>query len=181
MKYRIEARSLNIAFFSHNFWVLSDENGIIYKELHGLATDRKTGKEIPLGYTKDHSLRAYNNDLYIKGTYSSFYQSKKIVFEGNYDEVMVKWDAADKAVNFINSKDLDYPILGINLSSPTLNSNSVYRTFGEIMGVEIVNFSDKIEPGLDNTVLSQSEIDQFRVDPTSSSPIVFFLIRHSRV
>ncbi|MCC8496136.1 MULTISPECIES: hypothetical protein [Gammaproteobacteria] len=61
-KYTIEARSLNVlGVAGHDFWVLRDEQGKAMAELHGLATDRETGKALLVGTDETkHSLRAWH-------------------------------------------------------------------------------------------------------------------------
>lgn len=50
MPHTIESRSLDImAVASHDFWVLRDGRGKALAELHGLATDRRSGQAVPIG------------------------------------------------------------------------------------------------------------------------------------
>ena len=60
MKHTIEARSFRVALACcHNFWVLKNADGHTLAELHGLAYDRIAGKILPIGTTKNHSLRVF--------------------------------------------------------------------------------------------------------------------------
>jgi hypothetical protein len=77
-QYTIEARSLSVAGgrASHNFWVLRDEKGNAVAELHGLATDRKTGKAVPIGTdANQHSLRGWQ--FIHDGEYARNFGSKR--------------------------------------------------------------------------------------------------------
>src|SRR5262245_7192661 len=44
--------------FAHNFLVLYDDQGKVFAELHGLATDPQTGEPLPIGRSSDY-LRAH--------------------------------------------------------------------------------------------------------------------------
>ncbi len=174
--YTIEARSLNIAegVAGHDFWVLRDERGTAIAELHGLATDRQTGQAIPVGTDEDrHSLRVwhYAHDAgYAKSigasvdrtTYIQDGQPARTVLSASRDEVLARWNAAVAAAPALNALDLDYPNYGFNIFSDTVNSNSTYRTLGEIMGVQVRDFGGRMEPGIDNRMVSPERIEQFR-------------------
>lgn len=177
-QYTIEARSLNIAggMFGHDFWVLRDENGQAMAELHGLATERATNTPVPIGTDAEkYSLRAwqfahdaqYAQDHGVQPTQATYMQdnqpSQTIVRAGK-EEVMARWNAAVGAIEPLNAKDLDYPSYGFNIVHDTINSNSAYRTFGEIMGLPVKDFPGRSEPGIDHRMASPQEIEQWR-DP----------------
>ena len=73
---------------------------------------------------------------------------------------MSRWDKAVHSIERLNSLDLNYPTLGVNLLRQTVNSNSAFRTFGEIMDVDIPDFPAKLEPGLDNRMLPIDVIEK---------------------
>lgn len=173
--YSIEARSLDLAgVASHNFWVLRDEKGQALAELHGLATDRESGKYVPIGTDEEkHSLRAwhfphdaeYANSLGVRkrsDTYIQEGQASMTVLTADKDEVMARWNAAVAAKEPLNALDLNYPNYGFKVFQDTVNSNSTYRTFGEIMGVPVRDFPWKVEPGIDNRMVDQKEIQRLR-------------------
>lgn len=62
MPYTIEARCLDITGVAgHGFWVLHDGRGKALAELHGLATDRRSGEAVPIGTDEDrHALRVWH-------------------------------------------------------------------------------------------------------------------------
>ncbi len=177
--YTIEARSLSIlGVASHDFWVLrNSDTGNFIAELHGLATDRATGLPVPIGTDdKLYSLRAWEyvhdpsyaeqKGVPISGSpYIANGQSSFVVFSGDSQEALARWNAAVDTIPLLNLLDLDYPAYGVNIISETVNSNSTFRTLGEIMGVEVHNFSNTIEPGLDNKMLPENVINSITYHP----------------
>ncbi|MDD3775464.1 MAG: calcium-binding protein [Sulfurovaceae bacterium] len=171
--YSIEARSYSIPGVpaSHNFWVLLDASGNVISEMHGLATERgPNGNIVPIGTDDDnYSLRVYRFDhTNTLGTeYLDNYtlvesgQDTRIVFTSSKDVVLDRWDDATRAISYLNSLDLDYPAYGFNIFSDTVNSNSTFRTLGEIMRVPIIDFQDVVEPGLDNRMIPSDMINKF--------------------
>lgn len=174
-QYSIEARSLGVVgVASHNFLVLRDGEGRALAELHGLATDRKTGEFIPIGTDEQkHSLRIwhfahdaeYAKSVGAKANDASFIQqgqSRETVLTAGKEEVLERWNAAVAAKQPLNALDLNYPSLGFRMSGDTVNSNAAYRTLSEIMGVPVHDFPWKLEPGLDNRMVDQKEIQRLR-------------------
>ena len=156
MKHTIEARSFRVALACcHNFWVLKNADGHTLAELHGLAYDRIAGKILPIGTTKNHSLRVFafaHDEAYSRtsgiamGSTRMYWKSRaRVVYEG--EDALARWTAAVKAMPALDALDLTYPPFGFNVRCATVNSNSAYRTFGEIMGVEIPSFGGVLEPG----------------------------------
>lgn len=174
-QYSIEARSLSIPpALSHDFWVLRDQNGNNVAELHGLATDRRTGEAVTIGYDEErHSLRVkhlvhdqnYANELGVRrntGTYEKDGQASQTVLTAGREEVMARWNAAVAAKEPLNALDLNYPSGGFRVFGDTVNSNSTYRTLGEVMGVPVHNFPWVNEPGIDNRMTSPEQIERWR-------------------
>lgn len=173
--YTIEARSLSVAGIAgHDFWVLRDERGNAVAEMHGLATNRETGRPVPIGTDPDKfSLRAwhyphdqaYADALGVPRNDASYIregQPARTVLSADREEVMARWNSAVGAMRELNALDLDYPRLGVSLFGRTVNSNSAYRTFGEIMGVQVDDFPGRIEPGIRNRMLPPERIEQLR-------------------
>lgn len=171
--FSIEARALSLGAASHDFWVLRDSQNKVIAELHGLATDRRTGETFPVGINEDHyALRVWHyphSDVAAFGastdrtTYIRDGQARRIVFQGPAEEALSRWKSAVNAVAPLNELDLDYPTLGFKLDGSTVNSNSTYRTLGEIMGLPIRDFPGYVEPGIENRMVSPEVIDQLRV------------------
>lgn len=175
MPYAIEARSLDIAgVASHDFWVLRDERGTALAELHGLATDRRTGEAVPIGTDESrHSLRiwhyahnaevaARSGDDVARTSYIRDDQLHRTVLIGPKDELMMRWDAAVAARAPLNALDLDYPNYGFRMDGSTVNSNSAYRTLGEIMGLPVRDFPGVVEPGIENRMTTPARIEALR-------------------
>lgn len=176
--YTIEARSLSVAGIAgHDFWVLRDDSGRPIAELHGLATERASGQHVAIGTDPErYSLRAWHfahsreyatsigmdvsNETYIGDG-----QPSRTVLSGPKDEVLARWNHAVSMVPQLNALDLNYPANGIQLFGKTVNSNSTYRTLGEIMDLPVQGFRGRIEPGLDNRMLPREEIETLRYRP----------------
>lgn len=186
-QYSIEARSLDVVgVASHNFLVLRDGQGRALAELHGLATDRKTGDFIPIGSDEQkHSLRVWHfaqDKQYAaergmvanEATFISAGQDHKTMLTAGKEEIMARWNAAVAAKEPLNALDLNYPSGGINIVRDTVNSNSSYRTLSEIMGVPVHDFSWKLEPGLDNRMVDEKTIKTLRTHdyPVLDAPAV---------
>jgi hypothetical protein len=186
-QYSIEARSLGVAAVaSHNFLVLRDGQGRAVAELHGLATDRTTGEFIPIGTDEQkHSLRIwhfahdaeYAKSVGAKASGATFIQEgqdHKTMLTAGKEEVLTRWGAAVAAKEPLNALDLNYPSYGFNIPSGTVNSNSAYRTLSEITGVPVHDFPWKLEPGLDNRMVDQKEIEKLRTHgyPTLDEPSI---------
>lgn len=174
-QYAIEARSLRVAgVASHNYWVLRGPDGKDMAELHGLATDRESNRAIPIGTDeKRHSLRVWHYvhdktfaaDHGVKPTRETYIQQGQqhhTVLTGNKEEVLARWNAAVAAKEPLNQLDLNYPNYGFKLFGDTVNSNSAYRTLGEVMGVPVKDFGGVIEPGIDNRMTTPEEIEKLR-------------------
>jgi hypothetical protein len=188
-QYSIEARSLSLigGVASHNFWVLRDDKGNAVAELHGLATDRDTGRAVPIGTNANqHSLRGwqfihdhqYARDFGARQTNATYIQDgqqSQTVITGDKTEILERWKAAAKnGVIAMNARDLNYPPGGVDfpikvdgtynvrLGDSTVNSNSAYNTFGQLMGVTPVVFQGPLQPGINNETLSNSTIMNLR-------------------
>jgi hypothetical protein len=178
MKHIIEARSFRVAFACcHNFWVLKSANGHTLAELHGLAYDRINKKTLPIGTTKDHSLRVFvfahdqgyasSLGLPLNSTRMYWKSRAKAVHEG--EDALARWTAALTAMPLLDGLDLTYPAYGFNVRRVTVNSNSAYRTFGDIMGVPVPTFGGVLEFGMRGRMLDQRalELAKFRATQVS--------------
>ena len=185
--YSIEARSVRIPplyLVAHNYWILREagtkgRDGII-AELHGMAYDTQKQRFVSVGYNEKnhrlhglhsvHNYRYYSElskDLVTFGPNEGFSlykdgQKSQIVLTGG-DEVKQRWLQAVKAAKMLTEKNLKYPALGIKGAPETvINSNSAYRTFGEIMSVDVINFRWTAEPGLRNSFLDKAQLQKLR-------------------
>jgi hypothetical protein len=148
--FAIEARAFRLArWFSHNFWVLRGPEGQWLGELHGLATDCRSGRPVPIGYVRQHRLRAWHFSPALAVTLCKSGQPAVRVFEGQEAAVRERWARALDCIGPINQLDLPYPTGGIRLWGIPCNSNSVFRCFAHAMGVPVHRFSGLWQPGLD--------------------------------
>jgi len=167
-KYAIEARSFPLLrFCCHNFWVLKEtSSGTAIAELHGLAFDPNHDCTLPIGYLPAHRLRMFvyaHDETYARETDAPVYSTRMyaksrahVVYDG--EDARQRWDAAVRAIPALNALDLGYPPYGFNLRAPTVNSNSAYRTFGEIMGVTVHAFSRAYGPGLRSGLIAPERL-----------------------
>lgn len=174
--YAIEARSFCIALaWCHNFWVLKNaELGTTIAELHGLAYDRINGKILPIGTTLDHALRVFlfphdadygarvGRPLHSTRMYAN--SRARVVYQDA--DALARWNAAVSAMPALDALDLTYPPYGFNLRTPTINSNSAYRTFGEIMDLPVYDFPRVFRPGFANRMVPASHIELAKYRPT---------------
>jgi hypothetical protein len=146
----IEARAFRLArWCSHNFWVLRGPEGQWLGELHGLATDRRHGRPVPIGYARWHGLRAWHFSPALGLTLCKPGQPRLLAFEGNETAVHERWALALACIEPINRLDLAYPPGGVRPWGATCNSNSVFSTFAQAMGLPTPRFTGLWQPGLD--------------------------------
>lgn len=151
-RFRIEAASYPIAIIAtHNFWILRGPEGEVIAELHGLSTNRKTERIVPIG-TIGYRLGFYQlsvANLDIPATGSALVKKSqrfKTMFQGNRDEVKYRWMQAVDQLASLNAKDINYSCFGI-FGFPLINSNSAYRKLADLMGIASYRFPGLWEPG----------------------------------
>ena len=125
---------------------------------------------MPIGTTKHHALRvfvfphdaAYGASLGLAtGSTRMYWRSRaRLVYQG--EDGLARWSTAVAAMPLLDKLDLTYPPFGFNLRTPTINSNSAYRTFGDIMDVPVHDFPRALGPGLRNRMISASAIESAR-------------------
>ena len=182
-RYSIEARCYHVALgCSHNFWVLKDAHrDATIGELHGLAYDRVRKVILPIGTNRDHALRvfvfahddAYAEKLRLPVSSTRMYGRSRAHVAYRGDDGLERWSAAVAALPLLDALDVDYPPYGFNVLRPTVNSNSAYRTFGEIMDIPVHDFRRMLAPGGRQLMMSRAEIARVKFRPgdsPSSSP-----------
>ena len=135
----------------HNFLTLRDEKNTIVGELHGLATNAKTGKWKYIGNNETDKLQVW----YFKNSYEYVTQKKFsgiVLFTGEKDEANKLWNKALACKEKINKQELLYPPYGVNLSGDTENSNSVAYTLTFCMGLDAEHLG-LITPGWGKNLL----------------------------
>jgi hypothetical protein len=150
----IEARAFRLALWcSHNFWVLRGPRGVWRGELHGLATDRRSGRPVPIGYARWHGLQAWHFEPGQHWSLCRPAQPSIAVLCGDASSILERWNRAVATAGLINQLDLDYPCCGLGWGSRWANSNSVYSYLGRAMGVSPPRFVGLWQPGLDRPIL----------------------------
>ncbi|KTC93113.1 MULTISPECIES: hypothetical protein [Legionella] len=150
--------------FTHDFWVLREiKTNKMIAQLHGLATSRKSGQVVPIGYRSDHSLRAhcivydpqfaYQYRLPV-GTYALPIHAYHTVYEE--EDSVQQWMRAIEAVKAINHLNLDYPRGGFRVPLlATINSNSIYHTFAQVMNIPLHLFDGFFHIGIKASLYEQ--------------------------
>lgn len=147
--FALEARAFRLArWCSHNFWVLRGPSGEWLGELHGLATDRRNGRPVPIGYARWHALKGWHFTAAEGLTLCRPNQPFQHVYLGDEADVAGRWQAALRCLDAINAQDIDYPRGGVRLWGGTCNSNSVFSTFAIAMGLVPPRFPGLWQPGL---------------------------------
>lgn len=151
--YLIEAASFRIAeLVSHNFWVLRGPDYKVIAELHGLGTSRRTGRILPIGRIGDrlgfYEFIAGRDNIPVTGT-RLLAESKgfKTMYMGDKKDVMGRWNNAVKQLESMNDRNIDYSPFGI-FGIKVVNSNTAYRFFAELMGIDHYSFPGLWEPGI---------------------------------
>ncbi len=119
----------------HNFLTLRNEKNDIVGELHGLATDNKTGAWKYIGTNTSDTLKAW----YFKSPHDYVTQksySGVVLFKGDTTSVTSAWNDGVNCIEKINSHNLLYPPYGVNMRGDTENSNSVAYTLILCMGLD---------------------------------------------
>lgn len=150
----IEARAFRLVrWCSHNFWVLRGPDGTWHGELHGLATDRRNGRPVPIGYARWHGLQAWHFQPGQAWTLCRPAQPRIAVVQGNASDILERWNRAVAMVAQINRLDLDYPRCGLGWRGKWANSNSIFSYLGRAMGVTPPRFVGLWQPGLDRPIM----------------------------
>ncbi|MDT8901599.1 hypothetical protein [Anaeroselena agilis] len=163
--WRIEARAFRVPLvpFTHNFWALVDAGGAVVEQLHGLAVDPRTGKAKAIGWSA-HLLLAVRGAGFLWALQPG--QPTAVCARGREAEVMPRWLAAAAAIPAMNALGLRYP----NLWQHGLraNSNSVFSTFGLIMGFDApARLLPTLAPGV-KLVVSRELVERYRFRPPST-------------
>ena len=135
----------------HNYLVIRDPLGDIVYEIHGLATDSKTGTWKYIGTDSRDFLKVWEfsepRDYYAEKKYPGI-----ILAEGEKDDMMALWEKARSCKDAINAKTFYYPAYGFSIQNETTNSNSVAYTITKCMNIEARHIGI-ITPGDGNDLL----------------------------
>jgi hypothetical protein len=148
--WRIEARAFPIPYtvYVHQFWVLIRPGGEIVDQFHGMAVDRKNRcKTIGIPLHRIQVLSLPQSSLAAQPG-----QPQMICASGSAVSCQTRWQAARHAKDELNALGLRYWLF-------VQNSNTVFRTLGEIMNVQIPRLG--YAPGLGG-ILSQEIVKRYR-------------------
>lgn len=84
-------------------------------------------------------------------------QDSREIFSGSRDEALNRWNAAANAITDLNARDQSYAVTEVEASA-IVNGNSAYRTFSELMGLPVHEFSQYAQPGVNSRLLSEADI-----------------------
>ncbi|MEZ5703757.1 MAG: hypothetical protein R3E42_19990, partial [Burkholderiaceae bacterium] len=149
-----------------------------------LATSRETGQPVPIGtnasrfslqvwhYAHDAEYAQAQGVAPTAMSYVRDDQDSRVVLQAPREEILARWQSAVDAAAPLNRLDPDYPAYGVKLFGRTINSNSTYRTLGEIMGVDIQPFPGVAEPGVRNRMVDRESIERQQTHgyPTLTEP-----------
>ena len=120
----------------HNYLVLKDGSNKTIRELHGLATETKGGKETwkYVGTEVTDTLKVWEFDN------PHYYIANKsfpgiLLYEGSDVDTWNIWKRGTSCKEEINTNDIPYPPYGINVRGDTENSNSVAYTLSLCMNL----------------------------------------------
>lgn len=161
----IEARAFRVPLlpFTHNFWALVDGDGRVADQLHGLAVDPRTGETKAVGWSA-HLLLAVRGAGFAWALQPG--QPAAVCARGREAEVAARWLAATAAIPAVNALGLRYPNLWQH--GFKANCNTVFNTFGQIMGFDApAELLPTLAPGV-RLVVSRELIELYRYRPLST-------------
>ncbi len=171
-QYRIEAAlyRINVPFFGqfgHDFWVLKNGEGREVAQLHGFATDHRTGAKLPIGTHPENLLKVFhetmNRDFATKyglsfnATGSGLVVSSAMpIYQGK--DALLRWWSAVSGIPELNKQRVRYPIgsISVVLGGREPNSNSVYTLLGGVMQIDRYAFPGINQPGINNVMVDST-------------------------
>jgi hypothetical protein len=180
----IRVAQLPIGFgtpYKHNIIVVMDPEGRAVHEINGGPVDAN-GKIVP--FNDRRSPFAYLSGEFPIGAErlaggTQFYRpdlDQRVVFSGTEDEVRKRVQAADACIGAINSAQEKYTLFtgprgGRDApATPTFNSNSVNASLLQCMGVPVDDPAITRQPGFENPILSQDQVQQILKEQNPSAP-----------
>ena len=142
---------LLLGFAGHNYLLLRDADGSIVSELHGLATDKKTGNWKYVGADKTDVLQVWEFEESTKYLAGKNFPGI-ILSQGNQLAIETLWKKAEECKDRINQKQIPYPPYGFTIRGETENSNSVAYTLALCMQVDVRHLG-LFTPGSQNNLL----------------------------
>jgi|ERR1051326_299072 hypothetical protein len=167
--------------YKHNIIVVMDPAGRAVYEINGGPVDAD-GKIIPINDWR--GLLAYSSGDFPVGAEKRaagtlFYRpglDQRVVFSGTKEQIDNRIQAADACIDAINAAQEKYtPFTGPrggrdDPSKPTFNSNSVSNVLLQCMGIPVHDPAITSQPGFQNPILSQEQIQQIIEQQKTTPP-----------
>ena len=87
---------------------------------------------------------------------------KSVELVSGGDEVKKLWEKGVNASQELTKQDRNYPAYGFKIMSKTINSNSAYASYSEIMGLKVHNFRGVVESGIKNRIFTSEQTEQLK-------------------
>src|ERR1043166_1526699 len=167
--------------YKHNIIVVVDPEGRAVDEMNGGPVDAEgmiipfndrrgplayLSGDFPAGAAKEAAgTRFYRPDL-----------DQRVVFSGTEEQVRNRVQAADACIRAINAAQEKYTLLTgprggrDDPSKPTFNSNSVSNVLLQCMGIPVTDPAITSQPGYQNPILNQDQIQQIIEQQKPSAP-----------
>lgn len=172
---------LDLPIASHQFLVLKDEQGKIISQAHGIAVNNNNEFQ-SVSFGGEDRLKAViyppreNHSTLSAKSFTGLVQpgqEEKTLREGSWEEMEKLWDGCilngAETFNLLNAR---YNPFGGELSNIREgNSNSIARTFCDILGVPHCNISGRLLPGTAKNLLPQEKFKHVYVSNLSSSEV----------
>jgi hypothetical protein len=159
-KWTIEKRErkLLMGITGHTFLEMRDENNNVVGQLHGFATDIRTGQKQDVGRTEYDYLKVweYEGDKYKTVNNINIGNTGVVLLRADENTVKNIWATARSCGAQINLKNIKYPKYGFKVFSETENSNSVAHSIVICSGLEDKEIG-LFTPGEKAFLLSNSE------------------------
>jgi hypothetical protein len=167
---------INVPWVAHNFWLLVKEEDGQEEEIeaaHAFASQLQVNKDgstivraVPVGRVNDflmiHFLKRPAQGEK-RHWLAADAEDQKVMYGDKPTEtdVLQRWKRLKTARPILNSYKVRYSAFGLGwtlgLASPTINSNSGYKTMGMIMEVEMHYFKHW-QPGIENTMIPEQDL-----------------------
>lgn len=131
----LHQKPLALGIAGHNYLVLRDDAGNVLFTLHGLPTDKRTGKWKYVGRNKEDILKVWEFGEEDEGEMTTASYGVSLLTTDK-EEAVSRWAQAEECGKMIDIKSIPYPPFGIALRKDTENSNSVAYTLASCMNLK---------------------------------------------